>query len=119
MGRCDGQGIMSFGENLPRKWSDCSNEDLNDWYRRKGFACFGKDKPRQLSCGPDQPVKVELDKTNNFYVQNFGSNQTHSHFQRLKAAVSAYHLAYHSVLVQPCAVVIAHGAQANAKPNSL
>lgn len=60
-GRCDGKGLMSYGTNPPRKWSNCSNEDLNDWYRTKGFACFAKDKPKQLSCGPDQLVEVELE----------------------------------------------------------
>ena len=109
---------MSYGTNPPRKWSDCSNDDLNDWYRTKGFACFEKDKPRQLSCGPDQLVEVEWeDKFGlrpEFYIQ-----LNTSHFQRLQVAASAFHMAYHSVLVPPCARVIASGTQESARPSTL
>jgi len=36
---CDGTGLMSYGENIPDKWSTCSVSDFEKWWRRTGFAC--------------------------------------------------------------------------------
>ena len=67
LGHCNGKGLMSYGKNPPNKWSDCSNEDFKDWYKRAGYACFAKDT-QKLSCGPDQPVKVLLANTMSVYI---------------------------------------------------
>ena len=50
---------MSYGEDRPDTWSDCSNEDFKEWFKTKGYPCFANGDER-VSCGPDQPVKVKL-----------------------------------------------------------
>ena len=34
---CDGQGFMSYGNNLPNKWSHCSNSNFKDWFTKTGI----------------------------------------------------------------------------------
>ena len=71
---------MSYGEDRPDTWSDCSNEDFKDWFKTKGYPCFAKGDNR-VSCGPDQPVEVRIQ------ILWFKSIYLHPYFERLQVAV--------------------------------
>ena len=73
---------MSYGEDRPDTWSDCSNEDFKDWFKTKGYPCFAKGDDR-VSCGPDQPVEVKCPSHSDFDIEIY----LHPHFDRLQVAV--------------------------------
>jgi len=39
-GKCDKQGLMSYGQDRPDQWSTCSNSDYTNWWKKQGFACM-------------------------------------------------------------------------------
>jgi len=36
---CNQKGIMSYGSNIPKTWSNCSVKDFKRWWRRNRLAC--------------------------------------------------------------------------------
>jgi len=36
---CNQTGIMSYGSNIPKTWSNCSVSDFKNWWRRNRLAC--------------------------------------------------------------------------------
>ena len=38
-GPCNNKGLMSYGDGRPDKWSDCSNKDFTEWWRKNGHTC--------------------------------------------------------------------------------
>merc|ERR1719369_2129616 len=51
-GRCNHQGLMSYG-NKPTQWSSCSDNDFTTWWREEGHVCVRPttDKHHGVSCG--------------------------------------------------------------------
>lgn len=41
-GKCNGLGLMSYGEKRPDKWSSCSDTDFKKWWEKKGHDCVKK-----------------------------------------------------------------------------
>ena len=40
-GKCNHQGLMSYG-NTPTQWSSCSDNDFTTWWKKEGHACLKK-----------------------------------------------------------------------------
>ena len=68
--QCNGQGLMSYG-NPPDKWSECSNKDFTEYWRKEGFTCIKSDdmgggamldqcvtRCSKQTCAPDVSTKV-------------------------------------------------------------
>jgi len=51
-GKCDHQGLMSYGQ-YPTQWSSCSDNDFTTWWKEKGHVCLKKttDKHHGVTCG--------------------------------------------------------------------
>ena len=43
-GKCNKKGLMSYYPNTPDKWSDCSNSDFINWWRKEGHTCVVEGK---------------------------------------------------------------------------
>ena len=49
---CDQKGLMSYGKERPaHSWSECSNRDFEEWYRKYGHTCLIKEQGSQVNCG--------------------------------------------------------------------
>jgi len=49
-GPCNKAGLMSYGTTVPDKWSDCSNKDFTEWWRRVGYNCLKQAQPQLDDC---------------------------------------------------------------------
>merc|ERR1712106_8666 len=65
LGPCNKEGLMSYGSNTPDKWTECSNKDFTDWWRKEGHACVKaqegldekrKSTPLEVTFTPDGSV---------------------------------------------------------------
>jgi len=46
-GKCNNQGLMSYGWNTPTQWSSCSDKEFTEWWRKEGHACLKKTSDKQ------------------------------------------------------------------------
>ena len=47
---------MSYGTDRPDSWTNCSQGDFEDWYRRTGHGCLVEKFEEEVSCGDTRRV---------------------------------------------------------------
>jgi len=56
-GPCNKQGLMSYGKKRPDKWSECSNKDFTDWWRREGHECVKESSETNIAGSTVVPIE--------------------------------------------------------------